>query len=103
MYDFWTHSQGLQISSGMWILLRTEMKDCKNKAQPPLCCNCSRTLKRSTNDLVHSASDVEKCPILSNKVRDRITNIYYEGIMSKISIEYEKLNICKLSVINGTF
>jgi len=55
-----------------------EMKDCKNKAQPPLCCNCSRTSKRSTNDLVHSASDVEKCPILSNKVRDKITNINYE-------------------------
>lgn len=55
-----------------------EMKECKNRQQLPVCCNCKRNTRLGQNDIAHSALDVKKCPFLENKIKDRITNINYE-------------------------
>ena len=54
-----------------------ETTDCKNKTQTPRCCNCIRLIKKTACDTEHSASDATKCPILGNKIKERITYINY--------------------------
>lgn len=55
-----------------------ELKECKNRQLQPVCCNCRHHSRFVQADIAHSALDIKKCPILENKIKDKITNINYE-------------------------
>ena len=54
-----------------------ETKDCANKNQLPRCHNCLSKNNVISVDIKHSATDAERCPILSRKIKDRIANTDY--------------------------
>lgn len=54
-----------------------QMKDCRNREQPPVCSNCMRN-SRGSDTPAHSALDIKKYPILCSKMKDRISGINYE-------------------------
>ncbi|KAL6431975.1 hypothetical protein ACFW04_007425 [Cataglyphis niger] len=54
-----------------------EMKDCRNRDQPPKCLNCERH-HVFHYDFAYSAMDAAKCSILGRRVKDKIANTSYE-------------------------
>ncbi|CAL1678840.1 unnamed protein product [Lasius platythorax] len=54
-----------------------EMRDCSGEGQALLCCNCTRFSRGHPNDRAHTASDTSRCPILQDKIKDRIKNVNY--------------------------
>ncbi|KMQ84819.1 putative 50 kda protein in type i retrotransposable element r1dm [Lasius niger] len=54
-----------------------EMKDCDKEGKSPCCGNCVRASRGAQSDRSHSALDTDKCPILRDKIMDRIKMINY--------------------------
>lgn len=54
-----------------------EKKNCTRIKDPLKCKNCSH-VQDSSKIPAHSATDASKCPLLSNKIKDKIALINYE-------------------------
>jgi len=54
-----------------------EMRDCTVRAGPPRCCNCLRQRNPAMENLNHAATDINKCPVLAGRIKDKLLFINY--------------------------